>query len=111
MSTTPVAPLEDEPSEPLADWSLAARDLARRSLRWLSLHEAGLRAERNGGMLAPVVELRARIALGGAVTRSLLVECHRDVAKRDPPAELRLQLDLDELDHVSSASCRLLVWG
>jgi hypothetical protein len=103
--------LEDEGAEPLSDWSLAARELTRRSLRWLSLHEAGVRAERNGGALAPAVELRAQVALDGTVTRALHVECRRDVVKRDPPAQLRLRLQLDELDHVESASVRLVVWG
>src|SRR4051812_50116346 len=86
MSTTPVAPIEEE-GEPLSDWSLAARELARRSVRWLSLHEAGLRAERNGGMLAPVVELRARIALGGAGPRLLLLGGPPGGAQRGPPAQ------------------------
>src|SRR4051812_50141861 len=102
MSTTPVAPIEEE-GEPLSDWSLAARELARRSVRWLSLHEAGLRAERNGGMLAPMVELQARIALGGRGPRRPLVQCHRDVAKRDPPAGLRLQLQLGGRDPATRA--------
>jgi hypothetical protein len=98
-------------SEPSLDWSLAARELARRSLRWLEVHEAGLRAERHGGALAPVVELRTRLRVDGEAQRSLVVECRRAVVADDPPATLQLRLHLDERDHVEAAHAALTVRG
>jgi hypothetical protein len=100
-----------EEDDLVSDWSLAARDLARRALRWLDVHEAGLRAERRGAALAPLVELRSTLQLHGELTHSLYVECRRKVNEPDPPAELRLRLELDELDHVRSAAAALVVSG
>jgi hypothetical protein len=96
-------------SDPLASWTLAVRELAKRGLDWLNIHEAGLRARDPAGVLAPSVELRTRLGVDGAAASTLLVCCRREAGPGDPPAEMRLRLDLGDHDRVQAVACELTV--